>query len=191
MRVGRSCEIGRSGILVSPQRWRITLAMCLVAIAACKTAPTAVPVAPAETDSKKVIDEATRDLPPDLYKEMPIYPGAKVEHVRKPTRMMREILFSTDAELSPIVAYYKEQLKKNNFLITSAVIMPARKVWSCGFDKDGRPGSIMLFPSEQDKSRMTIALMYELPVNQNDLFFEPKEDFDVVGPGEIVRPPPN
>jgi len=183
--------MGRSCVLFSPERWRITLAVCLLAIAACKTPPTAAPVAPADSDSKKVSDEATTDLPPDLYKEMPIYPGAKVEHVRKPTRMMREILFSTDAELDPIVAYYKEQLKKNNFLITSALIMPARKTWSCSFDKNGRPGSIILYPSEQDKSRMTIALMYELPVNQNDLFFEPKENFDVLGPGEIVRPPPN
>ena len=172
-------------------RWRVILAVCLLAIAACKTAGTAAPVGRAEANSEKGLDEPTKDLPPDLFKEMPIFPGATIEHVRKPTRTMREILFSTEAELSPIVAYYKEQLKKNNFLITSAVIMPARKVWSCGFDKDGRPGSIMLFPSEQDKSRMTIALMYELPVNQNDLFFEPKEDFDVVGPGEIVRPPPN
>jgi len=167
------------------------LAVCLLAMAACKTTLTAAPRSRAETIPAKVIDEATKDLPPDLYKEMPIYPGAKIEHVRKPSLTMREILFSTDAQLSPIVAYYKEQLKKNNFLITSALIMPARKVWSCGFDKDGRPGSIMLYPTKQDKSRMTIALMYELPVNQNDLFFEPKEDFDVVGPGEIVRPPPN
>lgn len=164
--------------------------MCILALAACKTAPANPPVSPAETDSKKVADEASKKLPPDLYKEMPIYPGARIEHVRKPTRMMREILFSTDAELSAIVAYYKEQLKKNNFEVSSTVIVRARKTWSCSFEKSGRPGNIMLYPSEQDQSRMTIAVMYELPQKRNDLLFEPQEDFDVLGPGEIVPPPP-
>ena len=183
-------EMRRFCVPVTPQRWRIGLAVCILALAACKTAPIPAPVAPAETNSEKVTDEASKTLPPDLFKEMPIYPGARIEHVRKPTRMMREILFSTDAELSAIVAYYKEQLKKNNFEVSSTVIMRARKTWSCSFEKSGRPGNIMLYPSEQDKSRMTIAVMYELPT-KNDLFFEPEEDFDVLGPGEIVQPPPN
>jgi hypothetical protein len=165
-------------------RWRVILAVSLVAIAACKSARTAAPVARAEGNSEKAVDEPSKDLPPDLYKEMPIFPGATIEHVRKPTRTMREILFSTEAQLSPIVAYYKEQLKAKNFHVTSALIMPARKAWSCGFDLQGRPGSIMIYPSEQNKSRMTIALMYELPTIRNDSLLEPKEDFDVVGPGE-------
>jgi len=168
-------------------RWRVIVAVCLLAIAACKTARPAAPVGRAEANSVKVVDEPTKDLPPDLYKEMPIFPGATIEHVRKPTRSMREILFSTDAELSPIVAYYKEQLKEKNFHVTSALIMPARKAWSCAFDLHGRPGNIMLYPSEQNKSRMTIALMYELPTIRNDSLLEPKEDFDVVGPGENFR----
>lgn len=184
-------KMRRLCVLVSPMRWRVILAVCLLAIAACKTARTATPVGRAKANSEEAADEATKDLPPDLYKEMPIFPGATIEHVRKPTRTMREILFSTDAELSPIVAYYKEQLKEKNFHVTSALIMPARKTWSCGFDLNGRPGSIMLYPSEQNKSRMTIALMYELPTIRNDSLLEPREDFDVVGPGEIFEPPPN
>ena len=174
-------------VLVNPMRWRVILAVCLLAIAACKTARTAAPVGRAEANSEKGLDEPTKDLPPDLFKEMPIFPGATIEHVRKPTRTMREILFSTEAELSPIVAYYKEQLKEKNFHVTSALIMPARKTWSCSFDLHGRPGNIMLYPSEQNKSRMTIALMYELPTIRNDSLLEPKEDFDVVGPDENFR----
>ena len=168
-------------------RWRAILAVSLLAIAACKAARTATPVTLAEANSEKAVDEPNRDLPADLYKEMPIFPGAMIEHVRKPTRKMREILFSTEAELSQIVAYYKEQLKAKNFHVTSALIMPARKTWSCSFDLKGRLGNIMLYPSEQNKSRMTIALMYELPTKRNDSLLEPKENFDVVGPGEILR----
>jgi hypothetical protein len=183
-------KMGRLCVLVSPMRWRVILAVSLLAIAACKTARTAAPVGRAEANSEKAADEPTKDLPPDLYKQMPIFPGATIEHVRKPTRTMREILFSTEAELSSIVAYYKEQLKEKNFHVTSALIMPARKTWSCGFDLNGRPGSIMLYPSEQNRSRMTIALMYELPTIRNDSLLEPREDFDVVGPGEIFEPSP-
>jgi len=171
-------------------RWRVILAVSLLAIAACKTARTAAPVGRAEANSEKAVDEPTKDLPPDLYKEMPIFPGATIEHVRKPTRAMREILFSTDAQFNPVVDYYKEQLKKGNFHVTSTLIMPARKTWSCDFHIDGRPGSITMFPSD-DKSRMTIDLIYELPANIDVSLLEPKEDYDAVGPGDITQPAPN
>src|SRR5216684_3159277 len=86
-------KMGRLCVLVSPMRWRVILAVCLLAIAACKTARTAAPVGRAEANSETAVDEPTKDLPPDLYKKMPIFPGATIEHVRKPTRTMREILF--------------------------------------------------------------------------------------------------
>lgn len=132
-------------------------------------------------------DEPSKALPPDLYKTMPVYPGAIVEHVRKPKGAMREILFSAQGEMPQIVGFYKDALKKNDFHITSSLIMPARKTWSCDFHHKGRPGSIMLFPSDQDKSRMTIDLIYELPAHLDESLMEPQEDFDVIGPGEIAQ----
>ena len=69
--------------------------------------------------------------------------------------------------------------------------MPARKTWSCDFHYNGRPGSIMLYPSDQDKSKMTIDLIYELPAHLDASLIEPKEDFDVEGPGEIAQQAPN
>jgi len=166
------------------------LAICVLAITGCKTAP-ATPVAPAEVAPQKVHDEASKELPPDLYKTMPIYPGAKVEHVRKPKGAMREIVFSSDGQLMPMVTFYKEELKKNNFNITSSLIMPSRRTWSCDFSIKGNPGSVMLFPSDEDKTRMTIDLIYELPANIDESLLEPKEDWDVVGPGEIATQAPN
>ncbi len=167
--------------------WRAVLAVCVLAIAACKATPPAAPLAPVEDAPRRAGDEPSNSLPPDLYKTMPVYPGAKVEHVRKPKGAMREIVFSTDAQLNPMVAYYKEELKKNNFHVTSTLIMPARKTWSCDFHIDGRPGSITMFPSDNDKSRMTIDLIYELPANIDTSLLEPKEDFDAVGPGDIAQ----
>jgi hypothetical protein len=99
---------------------------------------------------------------------------------------MREILFSTDAQLDEVVAYYKEQLRKNNFQITSTLLVPAHHSWSCSFYTDGRPGDLKLYSSEQDKSRIVIALMYVLPDDPNDMYVQPKEEFDAVGPGEAV-----
>ncbi len=177
-------------VIFKLRHWRVALAICVLAIAACKTAPSA-PVAPAEVAPRKVSDEPTKELPPDLYKTMPIYPGARVEHVRKPKGAMREILFSSDGQLMPMVNFYKTELKKNNFNVTSSLIMPARRTWSCDFSIKGNPGSVMLFPSDEDKSRMSIDLIYELPANIDESMLEPKEDFDVVGPGEIVQQAPN
>jgi hypothetical protein len=167
-------------------------AACMLGFAACKTAPPAAPAAPpAVQASMTTPDEPSKALPPDLYKTMPIYPGAKVEHVRKPKGAMREILFSVDAQMPRMVAFYKDELKKNDFHIASSLIMPLRKTWSCDFHYNGRPGSIMLYPSDQDKSKMTIDLIYELPANLDESLIEPKEDFDVEGPGEIAQQTPN
>ncbi len=164
----------------------------MLGFAACKTAPVAAPVAPPAVEvSTTAPDEPSKALPPDLYKSMPIYPGAKIEHVRKPKGAMREILFSTDAQMPQMVAFYKDELKKNDFHITSSLIMPARRTWSCDFHYNGGPGSIMLFPSDQDKSKMTIDLIYELPVHVDESMIEPKEDFDVEGPGEMAQQAPN
>ena len=136
-------------------------------------------------------DEPSKALPPDLYKSMPIYPGAKIEHVRKPKGAMREICSAPTRRCPRWSAFYKDELKKADFHITSSLIMPARKTWSCDFNYNGRPGSIMLFPSDQDKSKMTIDLIYELPAHLDESMMEPKEDFDVEGPGEIAQQAPN
>lgn len=167
-------------------------ALCALGLSACKAKPEVAPVAPTvQTPSMTAPDEPIQTLPADLYKAMPIYPGSKVEHVRKPKGAMREILFSAPGQFAEMVAFYKDQLKKNDFHITSSLIMPVRKTWSCDFHFNGRPGSVMLFPSDEDKSRMTIDLIYELPAKLDEAMMEPKEDFDVIGPGEIAQQAPN
>ena len=77
---------------------------------------------------------------------------------------MREIVFEVknSPSLDQMVNYYKDGLKKGDFRITSSLIMRARKTWSCDFHKDGRPGSVMLYPSDNDKSSTTIDLIYEV-----------------------------
>ena len=65
-----------------------------------------------------------------------------------------------------------------------SLIMRARKTWSCDFHKDGRPGSVMLYPSDGDKSATTIDLIYEVASNIDPNLLEPKEEFDVIGPGQ-------
>jgi hypothetical protein len=167
---------------------RGTLVACLLAmLAGCKTQPVEPTPPPPVQSTMRAPDEPSKALPPDLYKTMPMYPGAVVEHVRKPKGAMREILLSAQGDLPTMVAYYKDELKKNDFHITSSLIMPARKTWSCDFHNRGRPGSIMLFPSDTDKTRMTIDLIYELPAHIDESMMEPKEDFDVKGPGEIAN----
>jgi len=165
-------------------------AVCMLC-AACKSAPAAAPVAPPVVAATGPTDEPGNALPSDMYKAMPIYPGAKIEHVRKPKGAMREVLFSSDAQMQPMVAYYKDELKKNDFHVTSSLIMPARKTWSCDFIFDGRPGSLMLYPSDQDKAKMTIDLIYELPAHLDPSLIEPTEEFDIEGPGEIAQQAPN
>ena len=160
---------------------------CVLCLGACKPRHVAAPVAPPEEPTRVSHDEDSKTLPPDLDKNMPIYPGATVEHVRKPKGAMREIIFSSDATLAQMVAFYKEQLKKNDYHITSALIMPARKTWSCDFNTKGRPGSIMLFPSDENKARTTIDLIYELPAKVDQALLEPVEEYDVIGPGEVAQ----
>ena len=165
-------------------------AALILGLAACKTpAPAATAPEPVQV-SRTVGDEPTKQIPPDLYKKMPLYPGAVVEHVHKPKGAMREIVFSAQGQMPQMVAFYKDEFKKNDFHITSSLTMPARKTWSCDFHYNGRPGSIMLYPSDADKSRMTIDLIYELPAHIDESMMEPKEDFDVVGPGEIANQAP-
>ena len=163
----------------------------IVGLAACKTPPAATAPAPAPVEvSRTAPDEPTKAIPPDLYKNMPMYPDAVVEHVHKPKGAMREIVFSAHGQMPQMVAFYKEEFKKNDFHITSSLTMPARHTWSCDFHYNGRPGSIMLYPSDTDKSLMTIDLIYELPAKIDESLMEPKEDFDVVGPGEIAQKAP-
>lgn len=168
----------------------ILAAGLLVGLGSCKAPPAPITAPPSVQTSMTAPDEPSKALPPDLYKQMPMYPGAVVEHVRKPKGAMREIVFSAQGDFPQMVGYYKDSLKKNNFRITSSLIMSARKTWSCDFHYNGRPGSIMLYPNDADKSRMTIDLIYELPAVLDESMMEPKEDFDVIGPGEIAQQTP-
>jgi hypothetical protein len=160
----------------------------------CKPKPAPISYAPPPDQGPRVdAEEATKAIPSDLFPTMPMYPGIKVEHVHKPKGAMREILLSSDGQMPQMVAFYKDELKKRDFRITSSLIMPARRTWSCDFSKDGRPASIMIYPSDKDKSQMTIDLIYEIPSKAEDVMREPKEDFDVVGPGDVAQqaPTPN
>jgi hypothetical protein len=154
---------------------------------ACKSAPPPPQTAEAPQQPRGNPDEPTKDIPSDLFKSMPIFPGAEVTHVHKPKGAMREITFSTSGQLNQIVDFYKEQLKANNFHITSSLIMPARRTWSCDFHKNGRPATIMLYPSDKDKSKLTIDLIYELPAKPDSGITEVQENFDVVGPGPVAQ----
>jgi len=131
--------------------------------------------------------EPTKDLPPDFVNSLPIYPGAQIEQVHKPKGAMRQIEFSTKASLAELVDFYKTQLKQRGFRITSALIMAARRTWSCDFQKERMQARVLLYPHDHDKSLMTINLMYELPSTVDPELMEPVENFDVVGPGEYVQ----
>ncbi len=159
---------------------------------ACKQSAPA-HVAPAATVKKVALgpDEPYKTLPPDMFPDMPIYPGSTILHVRRPKGAMREILFETSAQMPVLVTYFKDQLTKNNFHITSSLVMPARRTWSCDFHKNGRPCTLMVFPSDNDKSRLTIDLIYEMPAKMDPSMIEPQEVFDVVGPGEVAQKTPN
>jgi hypothetical protein len=157
-----------------------------VSLAACHGGRPQTVAEPAAAPTSKVQDEASRQIPADLYAGMPIYPGAEVQHVRKPKGAMREIVFEVknSPPLNQMVGFYKDGLKKGDFKITSSLIMPARKTWSCDFHKDGRPGSVMLYPADVDKTSTTIDLIYEIPSNIDQALLEPREEFDVIGPGQ-------
>ena len=170
-----------SGTLWAP----ILLAIGLMSIAGCGGGKQTAAV-PQSAPTAKVLDEASKQLPADLYKSMPIYPGAEIVHVRKPKGAMREIVFElkNSPPLDQMVNFYKDGLKQGDFRITSSLIMRARKTWSCDFHKDGRPGSVMLYPADNDKSATTIDLIYEVASNIDPNLLEPKEEFDVIGPGQ-------
>ncbi len=165
------------------------IALACIATQACKTAPKPQPPQPpaAEQAANKNPDEPTRELPPDLFKSMPVYPGATVEHVHKPKGAMREIAFATSAQLNQVVQFYKDELKKNDFHITSSLIMPARKTWSCDFHREGRPATLMVYPDDKDKSKLVIDLIYEMPAKADASLQEAEETFDVIGPGEVAQ----
>ena len=160
--------------------------IAIVSLAGCHGGQKEAVVEPAAAPVAKVQDEASKQIPADLYPGMPIYPGAEVQHVRKPKGAMREIVFELKnaPSLDDMVNYYKEGLKKGDFKITSMLIMRGRKTWSCDFHKDGRPGSVMLYPADNDKTSTTIDVIYEIPSNVDQALLEPREEFDVVGPGE-------
>jgi hypothetical protein len=174
-----------------PHCFRSALVVALlVSLLSCKSAPPPqAPAAPEQAHSNP--DEPSKSIPPDLFKEMPIYPGSTVEHVHKPKGAMREIVFSTAAPLNELVEFFKEGLKKNDFHVTSALIMPARKTWSCDFHKSGRPATILLYPDDHDKSQMVIDLIYEMPPKVDASMEEAEETFDVIGPGEVAQQAPN
>ena len=83
------------------------VAFLLVSLASCKSAPQASQTAAVPEDTRSNPDEPTKSIPPDLFKELPIYPGATVEHVHKPKGAMREIAFSTPAQLNEVVEFFK------------------------------------------------------------------------------------
>jgi hypothetical protein len=178
--------------LIRPDLFKLAvLAGACMLLTACKPAQVAAPVAPQPVVVAGPSDEASQELPKDLFPGMPMYPGLQIVHVRKPKGAMREILFSSDGQMPQMVAYYKDGLKKGDFHVTSSLIMPARKTWSCDFNYDGRPGSIMLYPSDQDKAKMTVDLIYELPAHLDASMMEPREEFDIEGPGEMAQQAPN
>jgi hypothetical protein len=174
------------GVLFKPAALLALGFIATISLAACHGEQKEALTAPAAIPTAKVQDEASKQIPTDLYAGMPIYPGAEVQHVRKPKGAMREIVFELKKSppLDDMVNFYKDGLKKGDFKITSMLIMRARKTWSCDFHKDGRPGSVMLYPADDDKTSTTIDLIYEVPSNTDQALVEPREDFDVVGPGQ-------
>lgn len=158
-----------------------------LALGCNKPAPTQSEIRPKVQPVALGPDEPYKTLPSDIFKDMPIYPGATIEHVRRPKGAMREILFSAgDATMPELVDYFKTHLQKNGFSITSSLVMPSRRTWSCDFHKGGRLGNIMLYPSDKDKSKMIIDLFYALPSKVDEAMLAPIENFDVIGPGPPV-----
>ena len=167
------------------------VALLLTTTSACKSAAPQQQAEATPQQTDKNPDEDSKEIPSDLFKDLPIYPGATVQHVHKPKGAMREIVLSTSGQLNQVVEFYKEGLKNNNFHVTSSLIMPARKTWSCDFHKSGRPATILLYPDEHDKSKMVIDLIYELPPKNEASMDEAEETFDVNGPGEVAQQAPN
>jgi len=131
-------------------------------------------------------DEPSTAIPVDFDRSLPLFPGATVQVVRKPKGSMREILMGSAAPVNELIGFYESGLEKNGFDITSKLKVAARKTWSCDFHKGDRQASVLLYPSDADKSRTTIDLMYEMPAQSNERLAPPDEKFDVVGPGEVA-----
>ncbi len=168
------------------------LAGVLFGLGSCqgRVAPQAVSAHPEPTANASP-DEASTALPADFDKNLPFFPGSVVEHVRRPKGSMREVLLDSDAPVDRLIDFYKEGLQKGGYEVTSALKIAARKTWSCDFHKNGQQASVMLYPDEKDKSRVTIDLIYEMPSPSNERPDQPEEQFDVVGPGEMAQQNPD
>jgi len=164
-------------------------AVLLFALASCQRheEQTRTPVAETNPPASTSPDEASTALPADFDRGMPLFPGATVEVVRKPKGSMREILMATGGSVDRVIDFYRSGLEKNGFAVTSTLKVDARKTWSCDFHKGDRQASVLLYPSDADKSRTTIDLMYEMPASSNERLTPPDEKFDVVGPGEVAQ----
>src|ERR1700722_9747015 len=171
----------------------VVLGLTVIAMSACNGGAKQAITEPAAAPTSKVQDEASKEVPADLYAGMPIYPGAEIQHVRKPKGAMREIVFQlkNSPPLDQMVNFYKDGLKKGDFKITSMLIMRGRKTWSCDFHKDGRPGSVMLYHDDNGTTSTTIDLFYEVPSNTSQALLDPKEEFDIVGPAEPAAVTPS
>jgi hypothetical protein len=165
------------------------LAMLLFALASCQRREQQIqtPTVEANLPASTSPDEASTAIPADFDRGMPLFPGATVAVVRKPKGSMREILMATGGSVDQVIDFYRSGLEKNGFAITSTLKVEARKTWSCDFHKGDRQASVLLYPSDADKSRTTIDLMYEMPASSNERPTPPDEKFDVVGPGEVAQ----
>jgi len=156
----------------------------------CRATPQQTVLAPKPAKPQS-LEEPSRELPGDFSHAIPIYPGAKVDSVRRPKGAMREIFFTSDGKLDPMIEYYRAGLGKGGYQITATLKMAGRKTWSCDFHKGGQQASVMIFPNEKDHSLMTIDLIYEIPSTATAAADPTHEDFDVIGPGEIAQSGPN
>ena len=161
--------------------------LILFAVASCQRHDERTPAAEANPPVSTSPDEASTAIPADFDRSMPLFPGATVEVVRKPKGSMREILMATGGPVDRVIDFYQSGLEKNGFAITSTLRVEARKTWSCDFHKGDRQASVLLYPSDTDKSHTTIDLMYEMPATSNERLSTPDEKFDVVGPGEVAQ----
>jgi len=109
--------------------------------------------------------KARKELPKDLYPSMPVYPGAKVRARPQAKGAMREIMFSSDAQMQADGGLLQGPLKKKRlFTITSSLIMPARKQWSLRLPLQRAPRQHhALSEAIRIRRKMTIDLIYELP----------------------------
>jgi hypothetical protein len=162
--------------------------MVLFGLGACqgREAP-AVPTAEVKPAAATGPDEPSIAMPADFDASLPIFPNATVEHVRRPKGLMREILLDSATPVDRLIDFYKEALEKNGYEVTSTMKSAARKTWSCDFHKAGEQDSVMLYPSDQDQSHVTIDLIYEMPQKGDGELAIPEEKFDVVGPGEVAQ----